>query len=76
MVSVDAPAGNRVIFASDGKLLDSWYPKSITELLGKEAFLIRPHEEHRQNARIHMLFDLFFRKPICTQKHQLNCKYK
>jgi hypothetical protein len=50
IVSMDAPAGNKFMFANDGKRLDAFYPKSVTAILGKEAFVYKPNEVHRSSA--------------------------
>jgi hypothetical protein len=62
---MDAPAGNKFMFANDGKRLDAFYPKSVTAILGKEAFVYKPNEVHRSSAS-HVL-NVFLHKPVCCK---------
>jgi 3-epi-6-deoxocathasterone 23-monooxygenase len=60
IVSTDAEV-SRVVLQSDARAFVPWYPKSLTELMGKSSILLINGSLQR---RVHGLVGSFFKSPL------------
>ncbi|KAH9570108.1 hypothetical protein CY35_02G022800 [Sphagnum magellanicum] len=55
-VSLDAPEGNKFLFSSEYKLVQSSWPPSIRRLMGRGSIFFKTGKEHKQARHVLMAF--------------------
>ncbi|CAM6042650.1 unnamed protein product [Sphagnum compactum] len=55
-VSLGAPEGNKFLFSSEYKLVQSSWPQSVTRLVGRGSILSKTGKEHKQARHVLMAF--------------------